>query len=208
MLDVLRDREQSQAGETGGEVLEDALESPETALAEMDLGAGDAYGADDEAPAPAPEAQMQATAPAFAGSVQQQPMPAAPSVGSGSTALASSAEDFESAIGRPDTDTRRHLPTALHRQARSQRAAGDCRTAVRSYEQLLSRYRTYAQAPEAMIEAAGCYRRLGQLSTARRWLERASQTSRVRAQAQRELAELSAAERAHEAAAAAAEARE
>jgi TolA-binding protein len=106
------------------------------------------------------------------------------------------ADDFGWVIQRPDTDARRLLPSALHHLAQSQRAAGDCRAAVGSYEQLLSRYRAYSGAPNAMIEAADCYRRIGQLSQARRWLEVAQGNPAVASAAQRELSRLAAAERA------------
>lgn len=106
------------------------------------------------------------------------------------------AEDFAAVIDRPDTDARRLLPSALHHQARSERATGNCGSAVRAYETLLARYRAYSGAPEAMVEAADCYTRLGQLTSARRWLERATQQPSVASRAQRELVVLAARERA------------
>ncbi|MEC7521910.1 MAG: tetratricopeptide repeat protein, partial [Myxococcota bacterium] len=106
------------------------------------------------------------------------------------------AEEFEAVVRRPGPD-RSLVPSALHHLARSLREAGDCRAAVRSYDNLLSQHGSYRGAPDAMIEAADCYRRLGQLSQARRLLERASQNAGVAARAQRELSRLAVAEREH-----------
>lgn len=105
-------------------------------------------------------------------------------------------DDFESVVVRPDTDARRLLPSALHQLARSQSASNNCRGAVRTYERLLGQHRHYSGAPEAMIEAAVCYRRLGRISDSRRLLERARTSPSVAARARRELVDLGERERA------------
>ncbi|MFK7987215.1 MAG: tol-pal system YbgF family protein, partial [Sandaracinaceae bacterium] len=88
------------------------------------------------------------------------------------------------------------VPTALHRQARNQRAANDCRSAVASYERLFSGHPRYPQSGQARLEAGDCYRRMGRLADARRMFERASRSAQVAAAARRELARLDATENA------------
>ena len=109
------------------------------------------------------------------------------------------AQDFSDVVRRPGADARQLLPPALHHLARSQRGANNCAAAVRTYEQLLARHRGYAGSPEAMIEAADCYRRIGRLSDARRWLTEAQSHGAVASRARRDLTTIAAAERAHEA---------
>ncbi|MCC6874485.1 MAG: tetratricopeptide repeat protein, partial [Sandaracinaceae bacterium] len=104
------------------------------------------------------------------------------------------AEDFSDVVRRPDTDSRRLLPSALHQLARSHGAAGACRAAVGPYESLLSRYPTYPQAGQAMMEAADCYRRIGQMDRAHFWLERAQRHPVVAPRAEQELARMRAVE--------------
>ncbi|MBX3272817.1 MAG: tetratricopeptide repeat protein [Sandaracinaceae bacterium] len=104
------------------------------------------------------------------------------------------ASDFESVIERPGPDPRL-IPSALHHLARSQRGAGNCAAAVRSYERLLAQHPTYSGSGEALLEGAGCYQRLGRLGEARAWLERARAIPSVAAQANRMLVVLAQQER-------------
>jgi len=93
----------------------------------------------------------------------------------------------------PDGDVM--VGSALLNQARELSHAGRDREAIAQYESFLSRYRTAANAPTAMIEVAVLYRRTGALSRARSWLERAAAIPSVAATARRELVRLDAAER-------------
>lgn len=204
----------------GGEVIDAPLDDPRVAQAQMALAPGQESGggqmlADEAAPPP-----VAPTAPSIASSaesVREEALPSLqprqPTRGSAGSAteryqqgmqryrarqFRQAAEDFESVVERPGSDARQLLPSALHHQARSERAIGNCRAATRSYERLLGRYASYSGAPEAMIEAADCYRRLGQLSAARRWLERAQTQPSVAARARQQLQALAARERAGE----------
>ncbi len=142
------------------------------------------------APAQAP-AEQQAQAPASAGATYQRGMQHMQQREYGAAA-----DDFEAVIERPDTDGRQLLPSALHHLAQSERAAGNCTAAIRSYQRLLSRFPSYSDASAARIELADCYRRTGQISQARAALVAASRDARVASRAQRELVRLEAAERA------------
>lgn len=203
--------------EAGGEVITEAIADSRVEGAQLALAPGESTVEEAERAESEPTTQPEA---AFrAGQVRSQAVPSMPAAeaeaperqGSGAAAryargmqryrardYRAAAEDFASVVRRPDTDARRLLPSAMHHQARSERAIGNCRAAVRTYEQLLGRYSSYSGAPEAMIEAADCYRRMGQYGPARRWLERASGQPSVAARARRELTVLAARERAAE----------
>ena len=56
-----------------------------------------------------------------------------------------------------------------------------------NYERFLARSFKHPDAPIAMLEVADCYRRVGRLADAQRWLERATKSPRVAAAARREL---------------------
>ncbi|MCA9607182.1 MAG: tetratricopeptide repeat protein [Myxococcales bacterium] len=192
-----------------GEVIEEAL--PDPRAASVDLAPGQAT---------AQEAQLavrptvRAPVPAMASQVESAPVP--PPVAPQAPAPAATdryaqglqhyrernyrqaADDFESVVERPGPDAR-VVPSALHHLARSQRAAGNCAAAVRTYERLLSQHPTYSGNGEAMIEGAGCYDRLGRLSDARRLLERARNVPSVANDANRMLAVIAQRERASEA---------
>lgn len=208
-----------------GEVIEEPMmelaQAPEAAGVEGTVGAGQVFGVQPtQRGATRPSQAPSRSSQAYAAQAETAPMPSAPpspaqpqqAQAQGADAshryrqgmdhyrgrrYREAAEEFDAVVRRPGAD-RSLVPSALHHLARSQRAAGDCRGAVRSYDNLLSRHGSYGGAPDAMIEAADCYRRLGQLSQARRLLERAAQNRAVASRAQRELAELSAAERAHQ----------
>jgi hypothetical protein len=82
-------------------------------------------------------------------------------------------------------------PRALHQTARSHATRGDCAGAVRVYSSLFTRYPAYTELPRALVEAADCQRRLGNVSQARTLLVRAEGYPSTQADAQRELRRLS-----------------
>ena len=63
------------------------------------------------------------------------------------------------------------IPSSLHHLARCEKRSGRCGKAVLYYENLLSRYPSYADRAEAMWEAAACHRRLGHVERAADLLE-------------------------------------
>lgn len=64
------------------------------------------------------------------------------------------------------------MPSALHHIARCEKQMGRCARAVKYYEELSSRYLSYAKRPEALYEAAGCYKRMGRTDKARAVLKK------------------------------------
>lgn len=64
--------------------------------------------------------------------------------------------------------------SALHHIARCEKRQGRCGLALPRYAILLSRYPGYPERPSALLEAAACRRRLGQLNAARSLLEELS----------------------------------
>jgi TolA-binding protein len=216
---------QEEEGADALAVLSDPIESPESAMeVERDLAPGETLRAPAPQPPPMALQQQIPSRPSAPAVFDEQPtppseeapprvqtsIPAQPPVSSTDERYRrgmqrfeardyrGAANDFESVIQRPDTDARRLLPSALHHLARSHARAGECVRAIAPYEQLLSRYRAYSGAADAMIEVAECYRRTGQLSRARAWLEEASRNERVASRAQRELVRLEAMERGHD----------
>ncbi len=105
------------------------------------------------------------------------------------------AAEFERVIGRPGVN-RELLPSAQHHLARSHRQRGACAAAVNHYERLFQRYPAYGLLPQALIEAADCYRRVGRYSEARAHLHRAAGYNSTSAAARRELTRLDTIERA------------
>ena len=99
----------------------------------------------------------------------------------------SAAQEFERVVRSPADDVRELLPSAQHHLARSHRSRGACSTALRHYTLLFERYPAYAQVPQALLEAADCHRREGNLSAARTLLYRAAGYASTEASAQREL---------------------
>jgi len=99
-------------------------------------------------------------------------------------------DELDRVVTAPSPDARGLVPSALHHIAQSYRAGGSCGPALTRYEDLLRRFPGYGQAPQAMMEAADCYRRLGQLSAARRWVSRAQSYSATADAARRELLRL------------------
>jgi len=100
------------------------------------------------------------------------------------------ADEFSRVVQHPEDDARDLLPQALLQLARSHRQRGACRTAVTHYDDLLRRFPNFRFVPQALLEGADCHRRIGQLSDARRLLERATRYSSTEASAQRELRRL------------------
>jgi TolA-binding protein len=105
------------------------------------------------------------------------------------------AAEFERVIGRAGAN-RELLPSAQHHLARSHRQRGACAAAVNHYERLFQRYPAYGLLPQALIEAADCYRRVGRYSEARAHLHRAAGYNSTSAAARRELTRLDTIERA------------
>ncbi len=103
-------------------------------------------------------------------------------------------EELEDAMR--EAPSRDILPNSVHQLARSYRQQNDCQNAVTHYQDLLQRFPSYAQLPQAMIEAADCQRRLGRLRQARTLLERAQRYASTRATASRELQRIETLERA------------
>lgn len=204
---VVAEAEPSAPG--SGEVIEEAL--PDPRIAELDLAPGETAPSAPVQAAPALRTVPRQPSPAMATQVEAAPMPApqAPPPATGDRYAQGlqhyrernyreAAEDFESVIERPGPDAR-VVPSALHHLARSQRAAGSCAAAVRTYERLLGQHPAYSGSGEAMIEGAGCYQRLGRLSDARRLLERARSVPSVASEANRMLVVLAQQERARDA---------
>jgi hypothetical protein len=98
-------------------------------------------------------------------------------------------------VEAPTVDGPTMLAAGLLRQARELARGGRDREAAVQYEALLSHYPTASEAPRAMLEVAEIYRRLGLVTRARRWLERAAEQPAVAAAARREMLRLDAAER-------------
>ncbi len=88
------------------------------------------------------------------------------------------------------------IPVMIHQRARSHKQNRDFQTAVNVYEDLLQRFPSYSQLPQAMVEAAECYRLMGRLRQARALLERAKRYAATRALASRELQRIETLERA------------
>ncbi|MEM9071313.1 MAG: hypothetical protein AAGE52_22595 [Myxococcota bacterium] len=96
------------------------------------------------------------------------------------------AEEFERVVRSPERDVRRLLPNAIHHLARSHKARGACRTALTHYETLIDQHRAYQDLPQALLEMADCYRRVGNLNRAETILIRAEGYGSTRERAQRE----------------------
>lgn len=104
-------------------------------------------------------------------------------------------DELRDAVER-ETPNRDVLPNAVHQLARSYRQRNDCQNAVTHYQDLMQRFPSYAQLPQALVEAADCQRRLGRLRQARTLLERAQRYASTRAVASRELQRIETLERA------------
>lgn len=82
------------------------------------------------------------------------------------------------------------VPVSLFALARRHRENGACQTATQHYEDLIRRFPDAPQVPQALVEAADCFRRLGSTTRARELLERAERFASTRAVATRELRRL------------------
>jgi tetratricopeptide (TPR) repeat protein len=82
------------------------------------------------------------------------------------------------------------LPQGLHHLALSQRSVGQLGAAVRSYDQLLRRFPSYHQRPQALLEAARLHAQRGNRTQAEHWLNLLARVPGWAALAQRELAGL------------------
>lgn len=82
------------------------------------------------------------------------------------------------------------VPAALFSLARRHRENDACPTATQHYEDLIRRFPDAPQVPQALVEAADCFRRMGSTTRARELLERAERYASTRAVATRELRRL------------------
>lgn len=73
---------------------------------------------------------------------------------------------------------------------RSYRDSGRCELAIPSYRKLIARYPVTPEGGDAMIEAASCYRRMGEPEQANKLIERASQHRWLTPRARHELKRL------------------
>jgi hypothetical protein len=81
----------------------------------------------------------------------------------------------EDEVAPPEVDGALLLSSALLTQARDLARGGHEREAAARYEAWIERHPNGAEAPQAMLELAGIYRRLGRLDRARSWLDRAAE---------------------------------
>lgn len=79
---------------------------------------------------------------------------------------------------------------ALHEKAKSFLAQGQCARSVELYRRLLTTYPGYSRAPQAIVEASDCYRRLGRYDEARAHLQQAMTYRVARRQAEQRLQSL------------------
>lgn len=187
-------------GESAGVVVDGLLPEPEAPSLEMgsfELGAAES-GTGVGGTAGRPRGPSVAWGPSPGGSAPSLPVApsTAPSVAPSAappTEGRSSERAESDEVESPSVDGSTLMAAALLRQARDLVRAGRDRDAIAQYESLLTRYRSAAEAPTAMIELADCYRRTGAISRARGWLERAANHPSVAATARRELLRLDAA---------------
>ncbi|MAQ19893.1 MAG: hypothetical protein CMN30_34450 [Sandaracinus sp.] len=149
------------------------------------------YGANAGGSAPAAPAPAPSSASASGSSYEQ-------GVGSyrGGSYQAAEDELSDAVEGARTEEQRQQLPNAIHQLARSYRQQGECRSAITQYQNLLTNHPSYAQTPQALIEAADCLRQVGRLRDARTYLERAQRFASTRAAASRELVRIETLERA------------
>lgn len=167
-----------------------------------------------EASAIAAAAGIELADGAGAGTVIESPLPTGDGLGASSLAAATETAPAGAAVAIPSTervvtspmpamtdeveaptpDGPTMMAAGLLRQARELARAGRDRDAVSQYEALLTRYPSSSEAPQAMVEVAEIYRRMGLPTRARRWLERAAEVPAVASAARRELLRLDAAE--------------
>jgi tetratricopeptide (TPR) repeat protein len=89
-------------------------------------------------------------------------------------------------------DPLRSHADALMALARTQKDAGDCKRAVETYEAFLGAHRQHRLAPRAMLEAAECWLKLGNVQRARHWLTKAARLSQTSSEARAALQRLDA----------------
>ncbi len=87
-------------------------------------------------------------------------------------------------------DARALRPQTLFYLARSYQASGQCPLAVKNYQLLISGFPRHSQTGPALLEAASCLRRLGNVEKARELLKRALLIPSVAERARRELISL------------------
>jgi len=99
------------------------------------------------------------------------------------------ADELDAFVRSPSAPTNL-VPTGMHHLAMSQQRTGNFAAAARSYEQLLQRFPSYNRRPQAMLEAARVYARLGSFDRAQRLLNQLAAIPGWSGQAQTELARL------------------
>lgn len=96
------------------------------------------------------------------------------------------ADELDAFVRSPSAPN--HLvPTGMHHLAMSQQQAGNLSAAARSYEQLLQRFPSYNRRPQAMLEMARGYGRLGSFDRAERLLSQLAAIPGWSSRAQTEL---------------------
>lgn len=99
------------------------------------------------------------------------------------------ADELDAFVRSPSAPN--HLvPTGMHHLAMSQQQTGNISAAARSYEQLLQRFPSYNRRPQAMLETARVYARLGSFDRAERLLNQLAAIPGWSSRAQTELARI------------------
>ena len=97
------------------------------------------------------------------------------------------AADELSAFVRSPSAPGHLVPSGVHHLAKSYRSIGNLSASARQYDRLLSRFRSYRQRNQAMLEAAQVHMRLGSYARARSLLRQLESRPGWAAAARREL---------------------
>jgi tetratricopeptide (TPR) repeat protein len=96
---------------------------------------------------------------------------------------------FQRVVAQPATPSSQ-AAFAMHHIGACEKRQGRCAKAVEWYEKLLKSYANYQHKADALWQAAGCYRRLGQLNQSRALLEQLTRISGWETKARQELEQL------------------
>lgn len=96
---------------------------------------------------------------------------------------------FQRVVGQPSSPPAQ-AAFAMHHIGACEKRQGHCAKAVEWYEKLLKRYSRYKYKADALWEAAGCYRRLGQVNRARALLRQLAPISGWETKVKQELERL------------------
>jgi TolA-binding protein len=96
---------------------------------------------------------------------------------------------FQRVVDQPATPSSK-AAIAMHHIGACEKRQGRCAKAVEWYEKLLKSYPNYPHKADALWQAAGCYRRLGQRSQSRALLEQLTRISGWETKARQELEQL------------------